>query len=307
MTGGFFRTDDIGSTLRRFVAQLRGSGHDIGFFAIQHGNAIFLSFGPGEDYKRFGRIGDGTPSERIFIAGVEGLISVIGGAWENAVYKVMLQEEPERPRVRCGASLEFQGIWRDTMDRAMNVEYYRTHDIGEALQKFVAFLSVSGHGVGFFAIQKGNAIFQSFGPAEDFKRYGEIGEGRQCTPIEATGVDGQIKVVGGDWENAVYKVTLRNLILQVSASPADSGDDELVVTATDLSGTERARVVLREGVEDEDALRTKLVDALAVPAGCLAIILPDGQVLEQAPCSSSAGRESRQLRLTSCNQMEGVR
>ena len=120
-------------------------------------------------------------------------------------------------------TIKFEGVWRDKSDRAMpiiigrNGPGKRLGDVAGVFQnRFLPLLASSGHRVGYFAIQDGNQLLWTFG--EDnigYRRHGKIGDtpnlswaGRVGVGIKIPGFEGTMDVVGGGWENAVYKVTL---------------------------------------------------------------------------------------------------
>lgn len=102
---------DLALRLLALTKQLRGEKLTEGFFSMQAGNAVFVSAGPERLHERYGRIGgrdagkiipalnlnlQDLPSRTQFQAQdfedvqFEGVVDVVGGAWENAVYRVEL-------------------------------------------------------------------------------------------------------------------------------------------------------------------------------------------------------------------------
>lgn len=91
----------------KFIAELKTEGKSQGYFAIQYFNQIgWTTDITDESYKKWGYIGSkGTEdghihmantgiksinSANIRIPGFDGVINVLGGAWQNAVYKVII-------------------------------------------------------------------------------------------------------------------------------------------------------------------------------------------------------------------------
>mmetsp|Transcript_39458 Transcript_39458/g.104133 ORF Transcript_39458/g.104133 Transcript_39458/m.104133 type:complete len:1309 (+) Transcript_39458:69-3995(+) len=125
-----------------------------------------------------------------------------------------------------GGTIEFLGLWKDTGDRAlpikMNVNPGDPNQIRRAFDTLVGEMRAGGVTSGIFAAQSYNQMHWSANPKEQgYKKHGLIGfqpgrasrstwSGREHRNegMRIDGFDGKIDILGGDWQNAVYKVTL---------------------------------------------------------------------------------------------------
>jgi hypothetical protein len=118
------------------------------------------------------------------------------------------------------------GLWRDTGDRAMpikmNVNPGNSNQVKEAFEALVREMREKNSATGFIAAQSYNQMHWSTDPNEaGFKKHGLIGmeasdaiksswSGREHKNDNLTfeGFEGVMNILGGDWQNAVYKVTV---------------------------------------------------------------------------------------------------
>lgn len=122
--------------------------------------------------------------------------------------------------------IEFLGLWKDTGSRAMPIKMgvapHDPHQIKRGFDTLVREMRQKNVSSGIFAAQSYNQMHWSANPNEQgYKRHGFIGS----RPDQATrsswsqrthrneamafeGFDGVVNVLGGDWQNAVYKVSL---------------------------------------------------------------------------------------------------
>ena len=124
-------------------------------------------------------------------------------------------------------SIEFVGLWIDKGDRAMPIKMGvqpggDTTQVRRAFATLVGELMQNGTTSGILAAQSSNQMHWSANPSDtSYQRHGFIGmaphmasnstwSGRthQHEGITFDGFDGVIDVLGGDWQNAVYRVTL---------------------------------------------------------------------------------------------------
>ena len=124
-------------------------------------------------------------------------------------------------------SIEFAGLWIDKGDRAMPIKMGvqpggDTTQVRRAFATLVGELMQNGTTSGILAAQSSNQMHWSANPSDtSYQRHGFIGmaphmashstwSGRthQHEGITFDGFDGVIDVLGGDWQNAVYRVTL---------------------------------------------------------------------------------------------------
>ena len=126
-----------------------------------------------------------------------------------------------------GGTIEFLGLWKDTGDRAMPIKMDVSpgdpNQIRRAFDTLVGAMRAKGVTSGILAAQSYNQMHWSANPNErGYKKHGFIGfqpsqasrstwSGREHRNegITIDGFDGKIDILGGDWQNAVYKVTLR--------------------------------------------------------------------------------------------------
>jgi len=201
---------------------------DISMWKLEEGNHLVLVKGVGvkagntmneSDNKgrKFVQNDDGTisPSHaRHLCLGAEGMPSTssaarVGGAASNG---------SQRGRI------EFLGLWKDTGDRAMpikiNVNPGNSNQMREGVENLLRELQSSGNRTGLVAFQSYNQIHWSSSPNDQgYKKHGFISMGppsksswskRRHTSegITFSNLDGRIDILGGNWQNAVYRVTL---------------------------------------------------------------------------------------------------
>ena len=141
-------------------------------------------------------------------------------------------------------SIEFLGLWKDTGDRAMpikmNVNPGNPNQVREAFDKLVSEMKAEGTTSGIFAAQSYNQMHWSANSHESgYKKHGLIGHrpeqasrstwsGREHRHegMRFKGFEGVVDILGGDWQNAVYKVTLGG----------DGGGGEIEVEIEDEAG-----------------------------------------------------------------------
>jgi hypothetical protein len=85
------------------------------------------------------------------------------------------------------------------------------------VEKFLVQLESGGHNTGHIALQNNHEVFYTCGiPERDFRRHGKLSDekapqiaaGFQITdPMDLTSIAGTVDVIGGPWQNAVYKAT----------------------------------------------------------------------------------------------------
>ena len=125
-----------------------------------------------------------------------------------------------------GGKIEFLGLWRDTGDRAMpikmNVNPGDPQQVRRAMETLLGEMRRGGVSSGILAAQSYNQMHWSADPNEaGYEKHGFIGDksgaatksswsGRthRSEGLRFDGFSGVIDVLGGDWQNAVYRVTL---------------------------------------------------------------------------------------------------
>ena len=125
-----------------------------------------------------------------------------------------------------GGSIEFLGLWKDTGDRAMpikmNVNPGDPNQVRIAFYKLVSEMKATGKKSGILAAQSYNQMHWSANPHESgYKKHGLIGHspeqvsrstwsGREHRHegMRFEGFEGVVDILGGDWQNAVYRVNL---------------------------------------------------------------------------------------------------
>jgi hypothetical protein len=129
------------------------------------------------------------------------------------------------------------GLWRDTGDRAMpikmNVNPGNSNQVKEAFEALVREMREKNSATGFIAAQSYNQMHWSTDPNEaGFKKHGLIGfeasdaiksswSGREHKNDNLTfeGFEGVMNILGGDWQNAVYRVSFEIPIEDVANEP----------------------------------------------------------------------------------------
>jgi hypothetical protein len=122
--------------------------------------------------------------------------------------------------------IEFLGLYVDAWDRAMPIkmeaDIKKPNQTRKAVEALVSELEVSGSESGVVAIQFYNQCSWSSIPNDKgYARHGFIGiEGRKVCENGLTkrkhvneglrfrNLEGVINIIGGDWQNAVYRITL---------------------------------------------------------------------------------------------------
>jgi hypothetical protein len=125
-----------------------------------------------------------------------------------------------------GGTIEFLGLWKDAGNRAMPIKMgvnpSQPNQIRDAFQKLVAEMRQNGASSGILAAQSYNQMHWSANPGEQgYQKHGYIGNrpehatrstwsGREhrYEGMRFDGFTGAIDILGGDWQNAVYRVTL---------------------------------------------------------------------------------------------------
>jgi hypothetical protein len=124
-------------------------------------------------------------------------------------------------------SIDFVGVFRDRPDHAMPGQSVRlaTDKMGQLASQALSdhlclltnWMQEQGKTTGFFSIQDNNEVYISVGPTALHERHGKLGgktAGRKINALELTQpsgsmqFEGVVDVVGGGWENAVYRVEL---------------------------------------------------------------------------------------------------
>ena len=122
--------------------------------------------------------------------------------------------------------IEFVGLWRDSGSRAMPIKMgVAPHDpnqVRRAFDTLVGEMRRAGVTSGILAAQSYNQMHWSANPNESgYKRHGFIGDRpeqatrsswsqrtHQHEGLRFEGFDGVMDILGGDWQNAVYRVSL---------------------------------------------------------------------------------------------------
>ena len=148
-------------------------------------------------------------------------------------------DEPAIPRpavaARPGAvaALNFEGVFRDSGDRAMpggevwvnrSRGFHGAHNGGDAppdaealraeLAEFAARIRREGQREGFFSLQYGSQLSRTVGPTRHHERHGRVGmrasgcNSNNTLDLRLAGFNGVVNVLGGPWQNAVYRVTV---------------------------------------------------------------------------------------------------
>lgn len=127
-------------------------------------------------------------------------------------------------RTNSIGKLEFLGLWKDTTCRAMPIKMQVRGDasgsqIRVAFESLLADMQASGHTTGILACQSCDQMHWSVGNDESYKKHGYIGMGppsrsswsrrvHSAETLTFDGFEGKVYMWGGDWQNAVYRVTL---------------------------------------------------------------------------------------------------
>ena len=136
--------------------------------------------------------------------------------------------------------IEFLGLWKDTGSRAMpikmGVNASDPHQVRRAFDTLVGEMRRKGVTSGTLAAQSYNQMHWSANPNEQgYQRHGFIGwsdKARGSSWSKRThrhegmridGYEGVIDVLGGDWQNAVYRVTLAGAASGAGAAGASAG------------------------------------------------------------------------------------
>ena len=123
-------------------------------------------------------------------------------------------------------SIEFLGLWRDSRNRAMPIKMGckpgAPDQIRSAFASLISEMKAKGVTSGIIAAQSFNQMHWSANPCEaGYKKHGFIGKSpgdvsrsswskrvHRSEGMHFDGFNGVIDILGGDWQNAVYKVTL---------------------------------------------------------------------------------------------------
>eukprot|EP01084_Bolivina_argentea_P063319 115648_1 len=111
------------------------------------------------------------------------------------------------------ANITYMGLYKDKPSRAMNNTLGRTNNISKSLKEFRDKLIKAKQNIGYFATQDNTQIFYSLGDNKSYSKYmritGDIPlRGKINQNIRTDGFNGAIDVIGGSWNNAVYKIEL---------------------------------------------------------------------------------------------------
>ena len=179
-------------------------------------------------------------------------------------------------KVVAEGKIEFLGLWQDTGDRAMpikmNVSPDDPNQIYRAFDELVAEMKRGGVTSGIIAAQSYNQMHWSANPHEaGYKKHGFIGSnpdqairsswsGREHREegLRFDGFDGGIDVLGGDWQNAVYRVTL-------GRNDPTPGEGSIEIMVKDIKAGKEFRLDVDAG-GTVDAIKAKIEKMEGIPA-----------------------------------------
>merc|ERR1711998_295214 len=176
-----------------------------------------------------GRGGSGFPIDLARGGGHHGIVAQLEKYAANHAKADIPQAIIVKPDAAFNAAgsnefqLEFLGLWRDTGDRAMPIKLgVNPSDADQnrrGVLNLLRELQASSAPSGIVAFQSYNQVHWSSDPNEQgYKKHGFIGMGppcrsswsnrvHACEGMRVEGVAGVFDVLGGDWQNAVYRIT----------------------------------------------------------------------------------------------------
>ena len=191
---------------------------DVSMWNLTEGNHLVLVKGVGPKSKNTMKEGDNKG--RLFQLNADCSISPT-----RAPHLVLGATRPAPQRKRdIAGRIEFLGLWKDTSDRAMPIKMQvkpdNPHQMKEAVENLLNELVASGRSEGLVAFQSYNQCHWSTAPGdESYKKHGFLSRGppqrsswskrvHTSEGIMIPGLRGKIDILGGDWQNAVYKIVL---------------------------------------------------------------------------------------------------
>lgn len=94
---------DVIREFRKFISDLEKSGEKVGYFGVQYGSYVGWVCGNNKQWQKHGKYGDMSKGEMsqqnagLRVEGFDGVMEILGGPWQNAVYEVRLGNNTDTP------------------------------------------------------------------------------------------------------------------------------------------------------------------------------------------------------------------